>query len=83
MTSMLTTTTPTNKVHASASATVNLTNALASIRLVKTANPSVNEPGGNVTYSFTVYNDSAVDSVTITSLTDTVYGDLTNLTKPR
>jgi hypothetical protein len=67
-----------NEVQASWSATVNLTNSMAAIRLVKTADPaSVNEPGGNVTYTFTIYNDSSVDSVTITSLTDTIYGNLT------
>ena len=36
----------------------------------------VNEPGANVTFTVTVDNLSSVDTVTIHSLTDTVYGDL-------
>ena len=49
----------------------------SSIEVTKTANPtSLPEPGGNATFAVEVKNTSAVDSVTITSLTDDVYGDL-------
>ena len=49
----------------------------SSIEVVKTANPtSVDEPGADVTFTFVVNNTSAVDSVDITSLTDSIYGDL-------
>ena len=37
---------------------------------------SLPEPGGNATFSVKVENTSAVDSVTISSLTDDVYGNL-------
>ena len=48
----------------------------SSIEIIKTATPdNVDEPGGAVTYSFTVNNTSAVDSVTIDTLDDTIYGD--------
>jgi uncharacterized repeat protein (TIGR01451 family) len=44
---------------------------------VKTADPtSVAEPGGSVTYTFVVNNTSAVDSVDIDTLDDSIYGDL-------
>ena len=36
----------------------------------------VAEPGGDVTYTFTVNNTSAVDAVTIDTLDDSIYGDL-------
>ena len=49
----------------------------SSILVTKTADPtSLPEPGGNVSFSVSVKNTSAVDSVTISSLTDDVYGDL-------
>ena len=49
----------------------------SSILVTKTADPtSLPEPGGSASFSVTVKNTSAVDSVTITSLTDDVYGDL-------
>ena len=45
--------------------------------VTKSATPtSLPEPGGNASFSVTVKNTSAVDSVTITSLTDDVYGNL-------
>ncbi len=34
------------------------------------------EPGGDVTFTVRIDNTSAVDDVTIDSLTDTIYGDL-------
>ena len=70
--------TPANEVMASDTATVNINDVPSVIELIKTANPtSVNEPGEEVTFTFTVNNLSSVDSVTINSLTDTIYGDLT------
>jgi hypothetical protein len=67
-----------NSDTASDSATVTILDDTATIKLIKTASPeSFNEPGAHVTYSFTVNNLSAVDTVTIDSLMDTVYGDLT------
>jgi uncharacterized repeat protein (TIGR01451 family) len=64
-------------VSASDDAAVTLTNVPSSISVTKTASPtSVDEPGGSVTFTVRVDNTSAVDSVTITSLTDTIYGNL-------
>ena len=61
-------------------ATVNINDDVAAIQIVKTANPtSVSEPGGNVLFSFTITNLSTVDSITIDSLSDTIYGDISGL----
>ena len=58
-------------------AVVTITNTPSSILVTKSATPtSLPEPGGNATFDVTVKNTSAVDSVTITSLTDDVYGNL-------
>ena len=58
-------------------AVVTITNVPSSITVTKTATPtSIQEPGGNVTFAVSVKNTSAVDSVTISSLTDDVYGNL-------
>ena len=66
-----------NPVSASDSATVTVLNVPSAIELLKTANPiSLAEPGGNVTYTFTVTNISTVDTVTINSLVDSILGDL-------
>jgi len=55
---------------------VTFDDVLPDISVTKTANPtSVPETGGNVTFTFVVTNDGAED-VTLTSLTDTVFGDL-------
>jgi len=68
-----------NPVSDSDSATVDVNNVPSSIQLIKTANPtSVDEPGGNITYNFTVNNTSSVDTVTINSLMDSILGDLTS-----
>jgi uncharacterized repeat protein (TIGR01451 family)/LPXTG-motif cell wall-anchored protein len=49
----------------------------ASIDVAKSADrTAVPEPGGDVTFTVTVTNTSAVDAVTIDSLIDSVYGDL-------
>ena len=54
-----------------------ITNLPSSILVTKSATPtSLPEPGGNATFDVTVKNTSAVDSVTITSLSDNVYGNL-------
>ncbi|UCC14662.1 MAG: hypothetical protein JSW21_01505 [Gammaproteobacteria bacterium] len=73
---------PTDPVTASEAETVTIKDvASAGIKLTKTANPtSVTEPGGNVTFSFKIDNPSNVDAVTISSLSDTIYGDLTDST---
>ncbi|HSM32841.1 MAG TPA: hypothetical protein VK987_02020, partial [Anaerolineae bacterium] len=56
---------------------VSITDVPSSIVLTKVASPTeLDEPGGNVTFTVTVINDSAVDTVELTELTDDVYGDL-------
>ena len=56
--------------------TVTFTDVAPDITLTKTANPtSVPETGGDVTFTFLVENIGQED-VTLTSLTDTVFGDL-------
>ena len=66
-----------NPVSAHDDATVTITDVPSSITVTKPANPtSLPEPGGNATFSVVVENTSAADSVTITSLTDDVYGNL-------
>jgi hypothetical protein len=66
-----------NAVSASDDATVTINDVPSAIELLKTVDPTVlDEPGGSVTFSLTVNNISGVDSVTIDSLTDTVFGDL-------
>ena len=58
-------------------AMVTINDVPSAIEVLKTATPdNVDEPGGSVTYSFVVNNLSTVDSVTIDSLTDSIYGDL-------
>lgn len=49
-----------------------------SVRVVKAVSPQVlDEPGGEVTYTITFYNESSPgDTVTITSVTDDKFGDL-------
>ncbi len=59
-------------------ATVTLTNVAPTVIVDKVAVPtSMAEPGGDFTFNVVVTNTSA-ESVTITSLTDDVYGDLAN-----
>ena len=58
-------------------AIVTVTDLPSSIEVTKTATPTeVNEPGGLVQFSVRVDNTSTADSVTLESLTDTIYGDL-------
>ncbi len=69
-----------NAVTAADDATVALTNTPSSITLTKTA--SQNElawPGGEVIFTVAVQNASAVDTVTLTGLTDSIYGDITQV----
>lgn len=64
-------------VSGSASATVTIADVVPDITIIKMASPtSVPETGGNVTFTFTVTNNSTVEAVTLTSLTDTVFGNL-------
>ena len=59
------------------SATVTITDVPGTIQVFKDANPSsLYEPGGQVTFTVTVVNTSAVDTITITSLIDDIHGDL-------
>ncbi|KPK55281.1 MAG: hypothetical protein AMJ59_24245 [Gammaproteobacteria bacterium SG8_31] len=60
-------------------ATVEIRNvAGAGFTVTKTASPdSVDEPGGQVTFSVSVKNNSTVDWVTIDSMVDDVHGDIT------
>jgi uncharacterized repeat protein (TIGR01451 family) len=58
-------------------AVVTFTNLPSSITVIKTATPtSLQAPGGPVTFTVSVRNDSAVDTVTITSLVDSIHGNL-------
>ena len=64
-------------VSATAQATVTLTAVLPSISVTKVANPlSLPEPGGIFTFTVQVTNPNTIDPITITSLTDNIYGDL-------
>ncbi len=66
-----------NPLSSSDDATVTITNASSSIVVIKSANPtSVATPGDDVTFTVEVQNTSSADTVTITSLTDNVYGNL-------
>jgi uncharacterized repeat protein (TIGR01451 family) len=58
-------------------AVVTFTNVPSAITVIKTASPtSMQAPGGTVTFTVSVRNDSAVDTVTITSLVDSIHGNL-------
>ncbi len=64
-------------VTATAQATVTLTAVLPSISVTKVANPlTLPEPGGIFTFTVRVTNPNLVDPITITTLTDNIYGDL-------
>ncbi|GAB6264488.1 DUF7507 domain-containing protein [Photobacterium sp. R1] len=66
-----------NPVSASDSATVVILNTPSSIEVIKTASPStIEEPGGNVTYTYTINNTSSVDPVTIDVADDDKLGML-------
>ncbi|MDQ1421998.1 MAG: hypothetical protein QOJ52_3960, partial [Acidimicrobiaceae bacterium] len=64
-------------VSATAQATVTLTAVLPSISVTKVASPLTRpEPGGIFTFTVQVHNPNTVDPITITTLTDNIYGDL-------
>ncbi len=67
-----------NPVSATGSATVIIKDVHPQIAVVKSAEPSsLPEPGGLVTFTVTVQNNSVTsDPLTLTSLVDSVYGDL-------
>jgi len=57
---------------------LDISDVLSSISIRKTATPNqVLEPGGEVRFEIEIQNDSEVDSVTLNTLVDDVYGDLT------
>src|SRR5215204_4248667 len=57
--------------------TITNTRKPSGIEIEKVAEPtSVPEPGAPVTFTFTIRNTSAADTVTITELDDSIYGDL-------
>ena len=61
---------------AQATETVDFTDVLPDIAVTKTADvASVPETGGDVTYTFVVTNNGA-ESVTLTSLVDDIFGDI-------
>ena len=63
-------------------ATVGFNDAPPNISVAKSALPAaVGEPGGTVTFTVEVAN-SSVEVVTLTSLTDDVFGDLLNAGEP-
>ena len=56
------------------------TNSLPSIVTTKTATPeTVPNPGADVTFNISVKNTSMLDPVMITELTDSIYGDITQV----
>jgi len=60
-----------------ASATVTLTDAPASMKVLKVASPVfISEPGGIVTYHVVVANTSDTESITLTGLVDDLYGNV-------
>ncbi len=66
-----------NAITPSDSATVSITDVASSISVTKTASPtSVAEPGGTITFTVRVDNTSTIDSVTISSLSDDIHGNL-------
>jgi uncharacterized repeat protein (TIGR01451 family) len=57
--------------------TITNTRKPSGITIEKVAEPtSVPEPGGSVTFKFTIRNTSPADTVTITELDDSIFGDL-------
>jgi hypothetical protein len=68
-------------VESSDDATVNIVDASPTLRVTKTVDPAtIPEPGGVVTFSVRVENTSNIeDPVSLLSLVDDIYGDLTDL----
>ncbi|MEO6987816.1 MAG: hypothetical protein ABI239_04135 [Aquihabitans sp.] len=77
-----------NSTHPSDTETVEVTDVLPAISVVKdNGDATVGAPGGEVTFQVTVTNDSPDESVTVTSLTDTIEGvggafSITEVTDP-
>jgi hypothetical protein len=66
-----------NELKQSDSAIITITDVPAGIQVVKTASPtSVNEPGGDVTYTYVISNLSTVDTLDVFSLVDDILGNL-------
>ena len=66
-----------NDVEDDAQATVRVRDLPPGLVTVKSASPpSLQEPGGSVTFEFTTTNTSAVDVLTIDAMVDSVFGDL-------
>lgn len=66
-----------NPVQSSDSAHISIIDSPSSLAMTKVANPTnVPEPGGVVTFTFSITNTSAIDSITIDTLTDSIYGNL-------
>jgi len=66
-----------NSVSSSDLAIVTITDLPASISVTKSANPiSLPEPGGTVTFTVRVDNNSVADAVTVNSLSDSIHGNL-------
>ena len=55
---------------------VTAVNVAPAVTLVKDGEATINEGGDTATYNFTITNNSTVDTVTVTSLTDDKFGDL-------
>ncbi|MEO1056175.1 MAG: hypothetical protein AAFY28_04595, partial [Actinomycetota bacterium] len=47
------------------------------VNIVKTANPTLIEPGQDVTYTFVISNPSEIEPLTLVQLTDDKFGDIT------
>jgi len=64
----------------SSSSRISFSDVVSSVAVTKQSNvESVSEPGGIVEYTVSVQNTSSVDTLTIDSLVDTVYGDVTEI----
>ncbi len=69
-----------NSVTAQASATVTFSDAQPAVTLTRSAAPeTLNEPGGAVLYTVELTNQNAGEAATLTTLTDTPYGDVTTV----
>ena len=66
----------TEEPESSNDAIIALTDVPSTITVTKTANPTVVQDSGLVTFTVVVRNDSAVDTVYIQTLTDSIYGDV-------
>ena len=66
----------TEEPESSNDAIIALTDVPSTITVTKTANPTVVQDSGPVTFTVVVRNDSAVDTVYIQTLTDSIYGDV-------